>query len=332
MQDLDLTYAGMNYADRLMPMIDGTVRPQGIAMRYINTPIGSLFKRVANFGEFDVTEMSLATYMNLVARNDERFVGIPVFTSRCFRHSWMFVHRDSGIKEPKDLVGKKVGVPEYEMTAGVWQRALLQHDYGVEPKDIRWFEGGLAVPGYFGRNPIPPPAGVSIEIIPEDKSFEGMAGDGELDALFCPKKPPAFLDGSGRMRRLFPNWVEVEQEYYRRTNFFPIMHLVVIKRAVYEQHKWVAISLLQASMEAQRIGWKRVSETTPLGLMLPWLERDLDEIDELMGTDHWPYGLAKNHEILDAICQYHHEQGLSERRLTPEELFTPETRLAPMDH
>ncbi len=332
MHELELTYAGVNYADRIMPLIDGTVRPEGIALRYLYVPVGDLFIRVARFAEFDVAEMSLSTYMNLISRNDDRFVGVPAFPSRNFRHSWMFVHRDSGINEPKDLIGRSVAVPEYQMTAAVWQRAFLKHDYGIEPKDIRWFEGGLTEPGYFARNPIPPPKGVSIEVVPEDKFLEGMVGDGELDALFCPKMPPAFYDGSGRVRRLFPNSVEVEQDYYRRTGFFPIMHLVVIKREVYERNKWVAATLLQAFIEAQKIGWQRVSVTNTLGIMLPWLQRDLDEITDLMGVGpgHWRYGFAANRAILDAICGYHFEQGLSERRLAPEELFAPETHNAPM--
>ena len=328
MHELTLTYAGGDYADRVMPLIDGTVRPQGISLRHITVPIGDLFIRVANFAEFDVCEMSMSTYMNLIARGDERFVAIPVFPSRHFRHGDMFVHRDSGISGPKDLVGRKVGVSEYQMTAAVWQRAMLQHEFDVQPKDMHWYEGGIVEPIHVVRNPIESPPGVTIDAIPDGAFLEAMIGDGEVDAYFCPKMPPAFTDGSGRVRRLFPNSMEVEQDYYRRTGIFPIMHLVVIKRAIYERDKWVAISLMEACTEAQKIGWRRVTETTTLGLMLPWLQQNLDEIRGAMGPDHWPYGLAANYALLEAFCQFHFEQGLSERRLTPEELFVPETHAA----
>ena len=330
MSDLELTYAGLNYADRIAPLIDGSVRPQGIDLRYLYVPVGDLFVRVSQFAEFDVAEMSMSTFTNLMSRGDDRFVAIPAFPSRSFRHGRMFVRSDSGINEPSDLVGRKIGVPEYQMTAGVWQRAALQHDFGVEPKDIRWFEGGVMKPGYFPRNPIPPPPGVSIEIIPQDKFLEGMAVDGELDGLFFAQLPSVFADGSGRMRRLFPEWVEIEKDYYRRTGFFPIMHATVIRRDVYERNRWVAVSLMEALKEAQRVGWQRVFKTNALHVMLPWLQQELDVIDELMGANHWPYGFAENYDIVNAFCQYHFEQGLSERLMTPEELFVPETHHAPV--
>lgn len=330
MNEIEITYAGIDYPDRTRPLIHGTVVPSGIRLRYVTMRPGELFRRVAQYTEFDAAEMSSSTYMNLLSRGDERYIAIPVFPSRNFRHGYIYVNRDAGIDQPSDLRGKKVGISEYQMTAGLFQRAALQHDYGVMPGELRWFQGGLNSPGYVERNEIPNPPGVSIEIIPEHKTLEGMLETGELDALFTPGRPRALLDGSGRVRRLFPNYVEVEQEYYRRTGIFPIMHLVVIRRDLYRQHPWLAISLLTAFIEAQRLGWKRLQDTGTLAVMLPWLPAALEEILASMGPAFWPYGFAENNLILNKMCDYHLEQGLSNRRLTPEEMFAPETHETPL--
>jgi 4,5-dihydroxyphthalate decarboxylase len=329
MANIDLTYAGVDYLDRTRTLIDGTTRPGGISLRYVVLPPSELFRRVAQDNEFDAAEMSTATYMNLLSRGDDRYVGIPVFPSRNFRHGYIFVHRDSGIKEPKDLVGRKIGVSEYQMTAAVWQRAALMYDYGVMPKDIRWFQGAEWTAGYLERNAIPDPPGVSIQMIPPEETLQAMLARGELDGLLSPNRPPTMLDGSGRVRRLFPNWVEVEQEYYQRTGLFPIMHMVVIQRRIYEKYPWVAMSLYDAFVEAQRVSWTRLLETGSLGVMLPWLPHELEQIQQIMGPGHWPYGLQANRKVLEALCQYHFEQGLSTKKLKPEDLFAPETHGAP---
>jgi 4,5-dihydroxyphthalate decarboxylase len=331
LNDIVLTYAGLEYFDQVRPLFDGTVRLAGISLRHMPMLPAELFRRVAHYTEFDIAEFSASTYMNLIARGDKRYIAIPVFPSRSFRHRDIFVHRDSGIRAPGDLVGKRVGIPEYQMTAGLWQRAALMHDYGVMPQDLQWFLGGITQPGYVERNATPNPPGVSIEIVPDDRSLEAMLADGELDALLSPVRvPPAAQDGSGRVRRLFPDYVAVEQDYYRRTGFFPIMHLVVLRRDVHEQYRWVAGTLLDAFSQAQAVGWRRMLFAGAAGVMLPWLPRDLDEIAEVMGPAHWPYGFQENYATLDAMCQFHLEQGLSSQRLKPEELFAEETHETPM--
>ncbi len=330
MSDLPITYAGIDYLDRTRPLVDGSVQPKGASLRYITVDPGELFRRVAQGTEFEVAEMSTSTYMNQISRGDERYVAIPVFPSRNFRHGYIYVRGDSDIREPKDLVGSRVGVPEYQMTAAVWQRAALEHDYGVKPQDITWFQGGESEPVYVERNAIPNPPGVSIEIIPEGKTLQGMLDAGELDALFTPNRPPSLLDGSGRLRRLFENWVEVEQDYFKRTGFFPIMHLIVIRRDIYDANPWLPVSLLDAFAEAKRLGWDRLIRTGSLAIMAPWLPRELEEMTQVLGPDYWPYGFRENHKIVDAMCQYHFEQGLSDTRLTPEDLFVPETHNAPV--
>lgn len=332
MNDLAITYTGIDYLDRTRPLLDGMVKPAGISLRFVPLRPFELFRRVAQYTEFDAAEMSFSTYSNLISRGDDRYIAIPFFPSRYFRHGDIYVHRDSGLNQPTDLRGKKVGIAEYQMTAAVWQRAFLQYDYGVLPREVHWYTGGLKAPGYLERNAIPNPPGVTIDLIPESKCLEEMLGSGALPALISPIRPPALLDGSGRVRRLFPNYREVEQEYYRRTGFFPIMHLVVIRRHLYLEHRWVAASLLRAFVQAQRIGWERLLRTEALQVILPWLTAEIEATTELMGPNHWKHGFSENYKILDTMCQYHHEQGLSERRLTPDELFARETHEMPLEY
>ncbi len=323
--DLALTYAGLDYLDRTRALFDGSVRAAGIELSCSAHGPYELFQRVAQTVDFDVAEMSASTYLSLVAAGDERYTAIPVFLSRLFRHGYIFVHGPGDVREPADLAGRRVGVPDYEMTAAVWQRAVLMHDYGVQPEQIQWFQGGELIPGFVKRVELPPRPGLSIEVIPEERTLHEMVATGEIDAVLCPHRPAALTDGSGRVRRLFPDYVTVEQDYYRRTAIFPIMHLVVVRRDLYEQHPWIVASLTAAFGEAQALGWKRLGELGALAVMLPWLSRDLEELSALMGPEHWPYGFRANEAVLSALCRYSYEQGLCSRELRPQEIFAPET-------
>ena len=333
MNDLPITYGGIDYLDRLPPLLDGTVKPAGISLRVVpfTEPL-DLFRRVARHTDFDAAEMSFSTYANLVSRGDDRYIAIPFFPSRSFRHGDIYMHCDSGISQPADLRGKKVGIPQYQMTAAVWQRAFLQYDYGVLPREIHWYTGGLTSPGRLEPNAIPNLPGITIDLIPDTKTLEGSLAEGELSALFSPNRPAALLNGSGRIRRLFPNYREVEQEYYRRTGFFPIMHLIVIRRPLYQEHPWVAASLFQAFAQAQRLGWERLQGPGALRIVLPWLTAEIEATTVLMGPNHWKQGFAENYTVLNTMCSYHYEQGLSERRLNPEELFAHETHEMPLEY
>jgi 4,5-dihydroxyphthalate decarboxylase len=326
MHELTLTYAGVDYLDRTRALINGTVRPAGIALRFLPMAPTALFRRVVQYTEFDVAEMSTSTYMNLVARGDDRYLAIPVFLSRHFRHGYIFVSTAADIRQPSDLKGKRAGILEYQMTAALWQRALLQHEYGVAPADMQWFEGPLRPPAEGEPNRIAAPPGVALQHLPPGQYLEAMLADGELDVLFSAVRPPALTDGSGRVQRLFPDFVAAEQEYYRRTGIFPIMHLVVLRRVLYAEHPWIASSLLSAFREAQRLGWQRLQDTGTLAVMLPWLAAELEQITTVMGSQPWPYGFEENYATLSAMCQYHHEQGLSREHLTPEQLFAVETQ------
>jgi 4,5-dihydroxyphthalate decarboxylase len=320
-----LTFAGLDYLDRTRALVDGSVQPKGFELDCIRIGPYELFQRVAKGVEFDVAEMSVSTQMSLVSQGDDRYVGLPVFLSRHFRHGYIFVHGPSDIEGPADLVGRRVGVPEYEMTAALWQRAILEHDHGLRPNQVTWVQGGEFRPGFVERQKTPLPTDIAVELAPEDRTLHDMVATGEIDAVMCPHRPAAMGDGSGRVRRLFPDYVEREKEYYRRTGFFPIMHMTLVRRDLYEEHPEVAVALVEAFTEAKRLGWQRMLELGGLAVMLPWLTDEIEEIAGVMGPEHWRYGFQENYAILQAMCRYSFEQGLSVRALEPEELFAPVT-------
>ena len=265
-----------------------------------------------------------------MSRGDTRFVGLPVFPSRNFRHGYLFIGTPSGIERPEDLRGKRVGIHEYQMTAGVWIRAFLQHDYDVHARDLRWFTGGLYSPGYVARAPIALPDDIDLQVIPEDRHLEEMLECGDLDALVSPLRPQSLRAGTGSVRRLFPDYRSVEKDYFRRTGVFPIMHLVVMRRAVYEANPWIAVSLYEAFEAAKREGRKRLVSTSALAVALPWIPADLEEIADVFGDrDPWVYGVDANRNVLEALAQYSFEQGLATRRVSVEELFAKETLVVP---
>ena len=324
---LNLTVAIGAY-DRVMALQDGTVVPEGVDVNFVVQPdANALFQRQARHAEFDVAEFSLSTYTVLHGQGDRRMIAIPVFPSRVFRHGHILVNTHAGIKEPKDLIGKRVGVGEYQATALIWQRGILQHDYGVHPSQIEWHFGLLNDPGRFiERIPISLPDDVRTQTIPEDKSLDQLLESGGIDALMTGSAPRSFLRGSPNVARLFPNYPEAEAEYYGRTGIFPIMHTLVIKREIYERAPWVAMSLYKAFDEAKSVAMKRFHGWGPLPFMLPWFQRHVEETEATMGTDPFAYGLAANRHVLETFLQYQLEQGLIAEPIAVEELFAPETR------
>lgn len=330
MAALRLAYAGYSYLDRTRALELGTVSPAGIELDVQRVDITELFRRAARFAEWDACEMSMSTYLMMVADGDDRLVGLPVFPSRAFRHSMIWVNATSGIRSPEDLRGKSVGLPEYQMTAALWIRAFLEHDYGVRPSDVHWWYGGMHSPGYKERRAHSPPAGVSLRRIPPDRALVEMFEAGDLDALIT--FDPARLRGKApRITRLFPDYRAVEEDYFRRTALFPIMHLVAVRRDVYEANRWVAASLLEAFVESKRVGRERLHDVNALAVSLPWVEDELDRAEELFGGDPFRYGFEQNRAVLEAMTRYAHEQRLTARALDPEELFAPETLEHPGD-
>jgi len=308
--------------DRTLPLITGAVRPAGIDLTFLPMQPEEVFWRMTRHQEFDAAEMSLSSYVLRRSRGDDALVAIPVFPSRAFRHSCVFVRADAGIAQPTDLKGKRVGVPEYQMTAAVWIRGFLADDFGVQHGVMRWFTGGLVQPGREEKLPISIP-GVEITPIGSSQTLSDMLRQGELDAVIGPRAPAGF-DGV-RIRRLFEDFRAVEMDYFRRTRIFPIMHTVVIKRALLDRAPWVARSLYDAFVAAKALTMRALSEDVVLSVALPWVLSELDATRALMGDDYWPYGVASNTASLEALQRYSCEQGLAERPVALEELFAPST-------
>jgi 4,5-dihydroxyphthalate decarboxylase len=324
MSRLRLTMACWNY-DRTRALMEGRVPIDGVDLTYLNLPVEETFFRMLRHREFDVAELSLSSYTLSLFRDDCPFIAIPIFPSRYFRHSCIYVNSDSGIREPKDLIGKRVGNPEYQMTAPVWIRGILGDEYGVPVTSVTYLSGGEEQAGRTEKIPLSLPPEIRLEAIPADKTLSRMLETGEIDALYTARAPSTFANGSGKVLRLFEDYQTVEREYYRKTRIFPPMHIIAIRRDVYERNRWVAQSLLKAFVAAQKEVYGELRETGALMHMLPWLTSHVEETEKLMGRDFWPYGYEPNIHALSTFLRYHHEQGLSKRLLTPKEIFAPES-------
>ena len=323
MSKLQLSLACWNY-DRTRALADGSVQPDGIELTYLNLPVEETFFRMLRHREFHVAEMSLSSYAVSLFREPQPFVAIPVFPSRFFRHSCIYVNAKAGIREARDLIGKRVGTPEYQMTAPVWIRGILAEHYGVPVDSVTYFTGGEEEPGRDEKIALDLPANIRVQRIGATQTLAAMLDAGEIDALHTARMPSTFRTGNPNVRRLFGDYVRVEQQYFRDTRIFPIMHTVAIRRDVYEKNRWIAQSLYKAFAEAQRRTYDDLYVTAALKAMLPWLTAHVEEARALIGVDYWPYGYAPNRATLATFLRYHHEQGLSTRLLTPEELFAPE--------
>jgi 4,5-dihydroxyphthalate decarboxylase len=324
MSKLRLTMACWNY-DRTRALMEQRIEIDGIDLNYLNLPVEETFFRMLRHREFEIAELSLSSYTLSLFREPAPFIAIPIFLSRYFRHSCIYINADSGIREPRDLIGKRIGNPEYQMTAPVWIRGIMSDEYGVPVPSVTYLSGGEEQPGRTEKIALSLPPEIHLEQIPADRTLSNMLETGEIDALYTARAPSTFLNGSGRVRRLFEDYAAVEREYYRKTKIFPPMHIVAIRRDIYEQNRWVAQSLLKAFVAAQREVYAELRETGALMHMLPWLTSHVEETETLMGRDFWPYGFDANVHALSTFLRYHYEQGLSKRLLTPQELFAPES-------
>ncbi len=320
---LPLTLGCWNY-DRTSALLDGRVRIEGVDLRAIPLRIEELFYRVFHNHEFDITEMSLSAYMMAVENEPWEYVAIPVFLSRIFRHSAIYVRADAGIRTPADLRGKRVGVPEYTQTAGITARGILEDEYGVKPSELRWFNGGLEELGRKEKFPLNLADGVVVAAANE-KSLSQMLLDGELDALISASAPSCYSP-DGPVVRLFPDFRERERAYYVKTGIFPIMHTVGIRRRLVEEHPWLPVSVAKAFLHAKNLCLDDIDGTAGANkATVPWLFADVEEAKTLMGRDWWPYGIDANRRSLEAAATWSHRQGLTGRRMRPEELFAPST-------
>jgi 4,5-dihydroxyphthalate decarboxylase len=313
--------------DRTRALLNGSVQPEGIDLTYLPIGMPEPAFRMLHHREFHAAEMSLSWYARTLFRVPRPFVAIPVFPSRMFRHSSIYINVGSGIREPRDLIGKRVGCPEYQMTAAVWIKGILADQYGVPVGGVHYFTGGLKEAGR-RETPLelPPHLGINVQWIGNEKTLSDMLEGGEIDALYTAEAPPCFVHGSQRVVRLFADYAEAEKTYFRATGIFPIMHTIVLRQDVYQQHPWIAQSLTKAFQAAQRRTYADLAETVALKVMLPWLMAHLEETRATFGADDfWAYGLEPNRATLATFLRYSHEQGLSPRRLDAAELFAPET-------
>jgi 4,5-dihydroxyphthalate decarboxylase len=324
MAKLRLTMACWDY-DRTRALMEDRIPVDGIELTCLNLPVEETFFRMLRHQEFDIAELSLSSYTLSLFREPPPFIAIPVFPSRCFRHSCIYVHAQAGIEKPKDLIGKRVGNPEYQMTATVWIRGTLSDEYQVPVTSVRYFTGGEEEPGRPEKLALSLPPEVCIQPIAATQTLSQALESGEIDALYTARAPSTFGNGSGRVRRLFSDYHTVERDYYSKTRIFPIMHTIAIRREIYERHPWVAQSLYKAFLVAQREVYADLVETAALKFMLPWLHEHVEQTRQIMGPDFWPYGLQPNLPTLATFLRYHYEQGLSQRQLMPQELFAPET-------
>lgn len=317
---LELTLACGDY-DRTRPIKDGRVRIEGCNVTFIPLGPEEVFFRSFRNAEFDISELSFSSYMLQTSRDECHYVGIPAFVSRCFRHSSIYIRTDRGINSPIDLKGRLVGVPEYQMTALVWIRGMLKDEYGVEASDIHFRSGGQEEPGRGERVALQLPKDIDLQPIAEGETLCSLLVAGRLDALFTAREPSCFVDGAADIGRLFPNYRDDEKAYFKRTNIFPIMHLIGIRKSLAERHPWLPTSVYKAFVEARALAMADLPSVGALNVSLPWAEAEKLDTIALMGRDFWKYGIAENACEIEALTRYSCEQGLAERRLTAADLF-----------
>jgi 4,5-dihydroxyphthalate decarboxylase len=322
MSKLNLSVAIGDY-DRNRPLIDGAVRIDGVDPVFMTLYPEEIFFRALRTHDFDICELSLSSFTVKTAAGDNPYVGIPCFVSRAFRHTSIYVRTDR-IREPKDLKGRKVGVPEYQLTANVWARAILQDDYGVAPADIRWVRGAIENAGRIEKISIKLPPGVELEDAPAGRTISDLIDEGEIDGFIAPR-PPYLARPNPHVGWLFPDPIAAAKDYFKRTGIFPIMHLVGIRRTLVDQHPWLPAAVMKAFDQSKAAALAHLSDTSATKVTLPFIEEQLAATRELMGEDFWPYGLESNRKTLETFLRHHHAQGLSSRLVKPEELFHPST-------
>ena len=321
---LHLTLAIMDY-EHVRDLVSGAVRADGMALTAFTLPIEEITFRFVKNREWDVSELSFGKFIGFAGQGQSPFVGIPVFPSRVFRHSAIYVGSDRGIAVAKDLEGKRVGIPEWAQTAGIYARGFLAENEGVDLAKIEWVQAGVNEAGRDEKVAFTLPAGIRYASR-RDTSLSAMLLSGEIDAAISARAPDAVTQGQGRIVRLYPDYRRAESEYFRASGVFPIMHIVAIRRAVYERYPWVAMNLFKAFEEAKARSLARLRDLTASRLPLPWSAALAGEWAGDFGADPFPYGLEANRKTLEAFCRYAHAQGITPRRMTPDELFPPEVR------
>ena len=323
MAKLNLSVAVRDY-DRTRPLTDGSVQIDGVEPIYMALDPEEIFFRAFRHAEFDICELSMSSFTVKTAQGDNPYVGVPAFVSRAFRHTSFYVRTDR-IRKPADLKGRKVGVPEYQLTANVWARAILEDEHGVKPSDIHWIRGGLEEAGRPEKIAIKLPPDVNLDPAPEGRTLSSMLESGEIDAFIGPRVPSCFERGHPQVGWLFSDPIAAAKEYFKRTRIFPIMHIVGVRREIVARHPWLPAAVLKAFDKAKTIALERLADTSSTKVTLPFIEEQLRGARELMGRDFWSYGVDANRHVLETFLRHHHTQGLSSRPVAIEELFHPTT-------
>ena len=322
MSKLSLSVAVGPY-DRTRALIDGSVQIDGVEPTCVTLPPEEIFFRALRHAEFDICELSLSSFTVKTAQGGGPYVGVPAFVSRMFRHTSIWVRTDR-IKKPEDLKGKRVGLPEYQLTANVWARAVLEEDYGVKPSDIHWIRGGIEDADRPEKITINLPKDVRLDNASAGKSISRLLADGEIDGFIAPR-PPSLPRNTPNVGWLFPDPAATASDYFKRTGIFPIMHLVGVRRTLVEQHPWLPGAVFKAFSQAKDKAIDMLADPSASKATLPFLEERVAQARALMGDDFWPYGFEANRKTLEAFLRHHHAQGLSSRLVKPEELFHPGT-------
>ena len=324
MSDLTLSLAMGDY-DRTRPIADGRVRIDGVDPTVMLLSPEEMFFRAFRHHAFDMAELSLSSYSISVARGDPHYVAVPVFLSRAFRHSSVYIRTDRGIDTPEDLRGRRIGIAEYQLSANVWVRGILEDEHGLAPSDVTWVRGGMDTPGRPEKIALDLPADVTVEAAPEGATLNTMLAEGEIDAFVGPRWPRCFAEGHPHVGRLWDDGVAAAAGYFERTRIFPIMHLLGVRRDLADAHPWLPGALLKAFGQAKAMATEALRDTSATKVTMPFVEDVLTRAQRLMGPDPWSYGLAPNAHVLDRFLDYHHRQGLSPRRVAVDELFHPAT-------
>lgn len=325
MAKLDLSIAVGPY-DRTRALLDGSVQIDGVNAHCMTLSPEEIFFRAFRQAEFDICELSLSSFTVKTAQGGCPYVGVPAFVSRAFRHTSIWVRTDR-IKKPEDLKGRKVGLPEYQLTANVWARAILEDDHGVKPSDIHWIRAGIEDAGRPEKISIKLPPNVKLEDGPPGKSSSQLLAEGAIDGFIAPR-PPSLPNNTPNVGWLFPDPIAAAKDYFKRTGIFPIMHLVGVRKSLADQHPWLPGAVYKAFGQAKARALEQLSDTSATKVTLPFVEERLKEARELMGEDFWSYGLKANRKTLETFLRHHHAQGLSSREVKPEELFHPGTHEA----
>jgi len=310
--------------DRNRALFDGRVQIDGCEPTYMLLNPEEMFFRAMRSQDFDITELSLSSYLVKHSRGECPYIAVPVFLSRAFRHTSIYVRKDR-IRTPQDLKGKRVGLPEYQLTANVWARAILQDDYGVAPEDVTWVRGGIDTPGRPEKIKLDLPPGVKIESAPEGTTISDLLDQGAIDGFVAPRPPSGAALRNPKVGWLFDDPTAVAKEYYQRTGIFPIMHVVGIRKTLAAQHRWLPAAILKAFTESKTRALELLADTSATKVTLPFVEEQLKAARETLGDDFWSYGVAPNVRTLEAFTRYHYAQGLSSRKVPIDELFDPAT-------